>query len=178
MKLFLSLCCEASHLAYDGHHTPANEKNCWLQISVIWQPNIRLITKLLALLIHLSSVALVPINLGAWACRSLWLFALACTSLLGFLPLVFFGELNVPSDLRRKFALCFCVDIDKHDFCSCPSEDPGILTQWMILEIVIVDWCRWSTLHMCLLKLSMGYLLSWLGWFANQVEAHNLWWLL
>ena len=96
---------------------------------------------------------------------------------LGFLPLVFFSELNVPSfDLCRKFALCFCVDIDEHDFCSCPSEDPEILTQWMNFEIVF-DWCWWSTLHMCLLKLRMGYLLSWLGWFANQVEAHNLWWL-
>ena len=77
-------------------------------------------------------------------------------------------------DLCRKFALCFFVDIDEHDFCS--SEDPEILTQWMIFEIVFDD-CRWSTFHMCLLKLRMGYLLSWLGWFANQVEAHNLWWM-
>ena len=89
---------------------------------------------------------------------------------LGFLPLAFLGELNVPSFNKcRDFALCFGIDIDEHDFCSCPSEDPGILTQWMILEIFFVDWCQWSTLHMCLLKLHMGSLLSLLGWLANQV---------
>ena len=55
----------------------------------------------------------------------------------GFLPLVFYSEHNVSSfDLCRKFALCFYVDIDEYDFCSCPSADPEILTQWMILEIV------------------------------------------
>jgi len=125
---------------------------------------------------HLSSVAHVHSNLGAWVVDP---FMAICIGL--YIPFAAFLRSASVTDvltfnLCRNFSLGFCVDIDEHNFCSCPSEDPGILTQWMIFEIVF-DWCQWSTFHMCLLKLRMGYLLSWLGWFANQVEAHNLWWL-